>query len=88
MFKSNHVQSTYQASEALHMSQIEVFYKINDVVLIKMKSYTIDVFAKNEVQLMFSKKATKIDDLTLRSKCQIESEDVVDFCGLLRTHEL
>ena len=42
---------------------------------------------------MFSKKATKIDeiftvDLTLCSKCQIDSEDLVNFCGLLRKHEL
>ena len=41
---------------------------------------------------MFSKKATKIDeiftvDLTLCSKCQIDGEDFVDFCGLLRNHE-
>jgi hypothetical protein len=36
---------------------------------------------------MFSKKATKIDeiltiDLTIRSKCQISSEDFGNFCGL------
>ena len=42
---------------------------------------------------MFSKKATKIDeiftvDLPLGSKCQIDSEDFVNFCGLLRKHEL
>ena len=42
---------------------------------------------------MFSKKATKIDeiftvDLTLCSKCQIVGEDFVKFCGLLRKHEL
>ena len=42
---------------------------------------------------MFSKKATKIDeiftvDLTLCSKCQILGEDFVKFCGLLRKHEL
>ena len=41
---------------------------------------------------MFSKKATKIeeiftDDLTL-SKRQIDDEDLVNFCGLLRKHEL
>ena len=41
---------------------------------------------------MFSKKATKIDkiftmDLTL-SKRQIDGEDFVNFCGLLRKHEL
>ena len=44
---------------------------------------------------MFSKNATKIDeiftvDLTLCSKCQIDGEDkdFVNFCGLLRKHEL
>ena len=45
------------------------------------------------VKFMFSKKATKNDeiftvDLTLCSKCQIDLEDFVDFCGLLRKHEL
>ena len=42
---------------------------------------------------MFSKKATKIDeifsvDLTLCSKSQIDGEDFVNICGLLRKHEL
>ena len=42
---------------------------------------------------MFSKKATKIDEiftvnLTLCSKCQIDGEDFVIFCGLLTKHEL
>ena len=42
---------------------------------------------------MFSKKATKFDeiftiDLTLCSKCQIDGEDFVSFCGLLKKHEL
>ena len=42
---------------------------------------------------MFSKKATIIDeiftvDLTLCSKCQIDGEDFIDFCGLLRKQEL
>ena len=45
------------------------------------------------LKFMFSKKATKIDkiftvDLTLCSKCQIDSEDFVNFCGLLRKHKL
>ena len=45
------------------------------------------------LKFMFSKKATKFDkiftvDLTLCSKCQIDSEDFVNFCGLLRKHEL
>ena len=42
---------------------------------------------------MFSKKATKFDkifsiDLTLCSKCQIDGEDFVNFCGILRKHVL
>ena len=42
---------------------------------------------------MFSKKATKIDeifivDLTICSKCQIEGEDFVNFCGFLRKYKL
>ena len=46
-----------------------------------------------KVKFVFSKKATKIDeiftvDLTVRSKCQINAEDFVKFCGLLRRHEL
>ena len=42
---------------------------------------------------MFSKKATKIEeifdvDLTVCSKCQIDGEDFVKYCSLLRKHEL
>ena len=42
---------------------------------------------------MFSNQATKIDkiftdDLTLCSKREINGEDFIDFCGLLRKHEL
>ena len=42
---------------------------------------------------MFSKKATKIDqifivDLTLTTRCQIDGEGFINFCGLLRKHEL
>ena len=42
---------------------------------------------------MFFKKATKFGeiftvDLTVFSKCQIDGEDFVNFCGLLRKHEL
>ena len=45
------------------------------------------------VKLLFSKKAAKFDkiftvDLTLCSKCQIDGEDFINFCGLLRKHEL
>ena len=42
---------------------------------------------------MFSKKATKIDeiftdDLTVTTYCQIADEDFVNFCGLLRKREV
>ena len=42
---------------------------------------------------MFSKKTTKIDeiftvDLMLCSKRQIDGEDIVNFCGLLKNHEV
>ena len=52
-----------------------------------------DMYFQKFVKFMFSKKATKIDkiftvDLTLYSKCQIDGEDLVNFCGLLRKHEL
>ena len=45
------------------------------------------------LKFIFSEKATKIDEiftvnLTLCSKCQIDGEDFVNFCGLLRKHEL
>ena len=44
-------------------------------------------------KIMFSKKATKNDeiftiDLTLCSKCQIYGEDFVNVSGLLRKYEL
>ena len=42
---------------------------------------------------MFSKKATKIDEIltvdwALYSTCQRDGEDIFNFCGLLRKHEL
>ena len=42
---------------------------------------------------MFSKKVTQIDkifnvDLTVATYCQIDGEDFVNFCGLLRKREL
>ena len=53
-------------------------------------SYTgVNLFLK----FTFSEKATKIDkiftvNLTVRSNRQIYGEDFVNFCGLLREHEL
>jgi hypothetical protein len=48
---------------------------------------------KAVIKFRFSKKATKIVeiftvDLTVCSKCQIDCEDFIKFCGLLRKHEL
>ena len=45
------------------------------------------------LKFMFSKKATKIDkififDLRVTTYCQIDGEDFVNFCGLLRKLEL
>jgi hypothetical protein len=45
------------------------------------------------IKFMFSKKAAKIEeiftvDLTLCSKCQVDGEDFINFCGLLRKHKL
>ena len=55
----------------------------------KEKSYSNAVLVK----FMFSKKATKIDeiftgDLTVTTYCQIDGEDFVNFRGLLRKYEL
>ena len=45
------------------------------------------------LKFMFSKKAAKIDEiftvnLTLCSKCQINGEDFINFCDLLRKDKL
>ena len=58
-----------------------------------MLTYGSTYFSNKVVlKFMFSKKATKIDeiftvDLTLTTS-QIDGEDFVNFCGLLRKHEL
>ena len=43
------------------------------------------------LKFMFSKKATKIDEIftvDLTTYCQIDDKDFVNFCGLLRKREL
>ena len=55
--------------------------------------YGVSSLAISNLKFMLSKKATKIDeiftaDLTLCSKCQIDDEDFVNFCGLLGKHKL
>ena len=58
-----------------------------------VKQFRVHEFHVNFLKFIFSKKATKIEKiftffLTLCSKCQIDGEDFVNFCGLLRKHEL
>ena len=54
----------------------------------------VNIFYEHSyIKFIFYKKATKIDeiftvDLTVSSKCQIDGEDFVSLCGLLRKHEL
>ena len=67
-------------------------YKINKESMSKIKSKGI-FWSTELLKFMFFKKATKIDeiftvDLTLCIKCQIDNEDFVYFCGLIRKHEL
>ena len=57
------------------------------------KNFLIEVIDLLVIKFVFSKKATKFDeifpvDLTLTTYCQIDGEDFVNFCGLLRKHEL
>ena len=64
---------------------------IKILLVIKWRTPFLSWFSR--VKFTFSKKATKIDaiftvDLTLCSKFQIDGEDFVNFCGLLRKHEL
>ena len=61
------------------------------VLAIKRKLFALKTALK--VKFVFSKKSTKIYefftvDLTVRSKCQIDGEDFVKFCGLLKKQEL
>ena len=63
------------------------------IALYSMKSNRRCYFLHNLVKFMFSKKATKIDkifpiDLTATTYCQIDDEDLFNFCGLLRKREL
>ena len=58
---------------------------------LNVSNFLISNMRLSAVKFMFSEKAKKIDeifDLTLCSKCQIDGEDFIDFCGLLRKHEL
>ena len=61
---------------------------LNDTIWLSQK-----LFCAHVVKFTFSEKATKIDkiftvNLTVCSNCQIDGEDFVNFCGLLRKYEL
>ena len=76
------------------LKRATILEKTRQFCYLTKKNIIIVYFLKKTMlKFMFSKKATKIDkiftiDLTLCSKCQIDSEDFVKFCGLLRKHEL
>ena len=58
--------------------------------MLKIIQYSLE---DSSLEFVFSKKAPKIDeiftvDLLLCSKCQMDGEDFVNFCGLLRKCEL
>ena len=58
-----------------------------------MDASTFFISERSYIKFVFYKKATNNDkiftvNLTLCSKCQIYSEDLVNFCGLIRKHEL
>ena len=60
---------------------------------IEVSTHTLLFWNNLTLKFMVSRKTTKIDeiftfDLTLCTKCQIDGEDFVNFCGLLRKYEL
>ena len=59
----------------------------------QLKKRGIRIFGPGLVKFLFSKKVAKIDeiftvDLTVSAYCQIGGEDFLNFCGLLKKHEL
>ena len=80
----------YHIEKHVHIgfSKKRMVYKIKQQCFEK-----VHLRRKNLLKFMFSKKATKIDelftiDLKLCSQCQINGEYFVDYCCLLRKHEL
>jgi hypothetical protein len=79
-------------------SELFILFVLSSQILLKISVISIILtfmylVALNLLKFMFSVKATKIDeilitDFTLCSACQIVGEDFVNFCGLLRKHEL
>ena len=76
------------------IARIEIIFPVPIGTASGTEKGTLCVIIMNwMVKFMFSKKATKIEeiftvDLTLCSKRQINGEDFVNFCGLLRNKAL
>jgi hypothetical protein len=64
-----------------------IFTKVRSCYHISITSNPADQKKLLEVKFMFSKKATKIEEIVTVNR-QIDGEDVFNFCGLLRKHEL
>ena len=80
---NNFLYSEQQDGYGVTLTLIKGYFFSEDVLMCQIANFKV----------MFSKKATKIDeiftvDLTLCSKCQINGEDFVIFCDLLRKQEL
>ena len=75
---------------SLIFNPIRVFNDLVEFAMLSMPKYlNIGTFF---VKFMLSKKTTKIDkiftvDMTLCSKCQIDGEDFINFCGILGKHK-
>ena len=79
------VESTYEAFAQW----------VHNIAAVEFLLHLISLLSCSQglLKFIFYKKAKKIDeiftiDLTLCSKCQIDGEDFINFCGLLRKHEL
>ena len=66
---------------------------VNFCGLLKKHEYYLKMAIFCCLNFVFSKKTTKIEeiftfDLILTTQCQTDGEDFVNFCGLVRKHEL
>ena len=68
-------------------------FKSSNISKTEKKIYQMKACLLQIIKFIFSKKAMKIDEiftvnLTFTTYRQIDGEDFVNFCGLLRKHEL
>ena len=79
----------FQLRREQHSNQIEIPYLAT--VLLSIPLYKLLCIL--QIKFIFSKKDTKIDkiftvNLTFTTQRQIDGEDFIIFCSLLRKHEL